>query len=160
MRRPLYLLLLLLLVGALLSACTTRRRGGGGGGGFTGGADDDDAASDDDDFSDGPDSDGDGLSDAWEDEHGTDPDDVDSDGDGWEDGEEVTGNSDPLDDDDHPYLGGWPRSPIPDWLLDANTANYVGSTAPNFALMDQFGELVNLWSFVGNVILIESVAEW
>ncbi|MFP4599900.1 MAG: hypothetical protein ACLFVJ_16700 [Persicimonas sp.] len=45
---------------------------------------------------DGPDSDGDGLSDCREEELGTDPDDPDTDGDGLSDGEEVQRGTDPL----------------------------------------------------------------
>lgn len=47
-----------------------------------------------------PDTDGDGLSDQNEDEHGTDPNNPDSDGDGISDGDEVEQGSDPLDPSD------------------------------------------------------------
>ena len=105
-----------------------------------------------------PDTDGDGLADPWEDEAGLDPTDSDSDGDGWSDDEEVFGFADPLDETDHPYIGGWPRGPVPDEL--EGTGNEVGDIAANFHLMDQFGEQVNLWSFYGQVVVIENAAEW
>ncbi len=105
-----------------------------------------------------PDTDGDGLADGWEEENGLDPEEEDSDGDEWTDYEEVFGHSDPDDDLDHPYSGGWERSPVPEDLEGEGTA--VGEIAPNFELMDQYGEYVNLWSFYGRVIQIETVAEW
>jgi len=152
----LLLLFLLLLLSFALAACTVRRSSRGGG------DDDDDSADDDDDDDDDGaelvDSDGDGLSDSWEEEHGLSTDDQDTDGDGWGDYEEVFGFADPLDFDDHPYIGGWPRGPVPDDLQGSGTS--PGSVAPNWSLTDQFGEQVNLWSFYGQVILIESVAEW
>ena len=48
---------------------------------------------------DGPDTDGDGLSDAEEAELGTDPEEADSDDDGLTDGEEIDLGTDPLDED-------------------------------------------------------------
>lgn len=106
------------------------------------------------------DTDGDGLADSYEDEVGTDPDAGDTDEDGWDDGIEVHGFSDPIAPEDHPYLGGWERSPIPEELSEAETGNEVGDIAPDFSLVDQFGEEVRLWSFYGKVIVVENGAFW
>jgi len=105
-----------------------------------------------------PDADGDGLADGWETEAGLNPEETDSDGDGWSDDEEVWGFADPGDPDDHPYIGGWPRGPVPADL--ESTGQDVGDIADDFRLLDQFGEEVSLWSFYGQVILIENAAEW
>ena len=105
-----------------------------------------------------PDEDGDGLADEWETENDLDPTVLDGDGDGWTDGEEVYGFADPNDEDDHPYTGGWPRGPIPE-DLEAGPAE-VGEIAESFALLDQYGDRVDLWTFYGQVILIENAAEW
>jgi len=103
--------------------------------------------------------DGDGLDDAWEEEGGiVDPLLLDTDGDGWTDGEEVYGFADPADDSDHPYIGEWPRGPWPADLESTGTA--AGDIAEDFSLQDQFGENVKLWSFYGQVVLIENAAPW
>ena len=106
-----------------------------------------------------PDEDGDGLTDSWEEEGGLlDPTLLDTDGDGWTDGEEVFGFADPTDDSDHPYIGEWPRGP---WPADLESnGNSVGDVAEDFVLQDQFGENVKLWSFFGQVVLIENAAPW
>ena len=106
-----------------------------------------------------PDLDGDGLADSWEEEGGiVDPTLLDTDGDGWTDGEEVFGFADPADESDHPYIGEWPRGPWPA-DLESNGAG-VGDIAEDFLLQDQFGENVKLWSFYGQVVLIENAAPW
>jgi hypothetical protein len=105
-----------------------------------------------------PDTDGDGLADEWEQERDLDSESVDTDEDGWTDDEEVYGFADPLDEMDHPYDGGWERSPWPEDLESAGQD--VGDIADDFRLLDQFGEEVSLWSFYGRVILVENVAEW
>jgi hypothetical protein len=106
-----------------------------------------------------PDLDGDGLADSWEEEGGiVDPLLLDTDGDGWTDGEEVYGFADPTDDTDHPYIGEWPRGPWPA-DLESNGVG-VGDIAEDFLLQDQFGENVKLWSFYGQVVLIENAAPW
>jgi len=104
------------------------------------------------------DTDGDGLADSYELEIGTNPESEDSDGDGWTDSEEIYDFTDPDDEDSHPYTGGWKRMPIPDDIGDEGRA--VGDVIENFFLEDQFGEEVELHRFFGNVILIESAAEW
>ena len=107
-----------------------------------------------------PDADGDGLADFWEEDNGLNPGAADSDGDGYSDYDEIFGHADPMDDEDHPYIGGWERSAVPPELLEAETGSEVGDTAENFALYDQFGEKVNLYSFYGQLIQIENAAEW
>ncbi len=103
--------------------------------------------------------DGDGLDDLWEEEGGiVDPLLLDTDGDGWTDGEEVYGFADPADAGDHPYIGEWPRGPRPADL--ESTGVEVGDIAEDFALQDQFDESVKLWSFYGQVVLIENAAPW
>jgi hypothetical protein len=129
--------LLLVLPALLLAGCP----GGGGGGAVA-----------------MPDADGDGLADSWEEENGLDPNSDDTDEDGWTDGEEVYGFADPDDDLDHPDIGGWERSPVPEDL--DSTGGQVGDIVDDFKLMDQFGEHVSLWSFYGRVIMVETVAEW
>lgn len=137
MRRLSLTTLLLVALPLLLAACA--RAGGGGPGSL-------------------PDNDGDTLANSWEEDNGLDPDSEDTDEDGWTDDEEVYGHADPDDDLDHPYIGGWERSPVPSDLESTGMA--VGDIVPNFSLMDQYGEYVNLWSFYGRVIEIETVAEW
>ena len=137
MRRTRLTTLLLGLPALLLAGCA----GGGGGG----------AAS-------LPDADGDGLADDWETDRNIDPNSEDSDEDGWTDDEEVYGFADPIDDLDHPYIGGWDRGPVPEDL--ESDGNQVGDIVDDFNLMDQYGERVSLWSFYGRVIMVETVAEW
>ncbi|MCO4772415.1 MAG: hypothetical protein KDA24_20445 [Deltaproteobacteria bacterium] len=104
------------------------------------------------------DTDGDGLLDTYELEIGTNPEDADSDGDGHADNEEIYDFTDPLDEDSRPYTGGWKRMPVPDDI--GEEGREVGKVMENFLLGDQFGEEVELHRFYGNVILVESAAEW
>ncbi len=106
------------------------------------------------------DTDEDGLPDTYETSVGSNPSATDSDGDGYDDGEEVWGHSDPSSETDHPYIGGWERHPWPAELETAETGSAVGDVARNFTLLDQFGEEVQLWSFYGNAILVDSSAVW
>ncbi len=106
------------------------------------------------------DSDGDGLSDSWEEDNGLDAELADSDGDGFTDGDEVFGYSDAADPTDHPYTGGYERHPWPADLEDEESGYQVGLVAPNFQLQDSHGEMVSLWSFYGDVILLKSSAYW
>lgn len=131
------------------------------------GTDPSDADTDDDGLRDGaeqgigtdptdPDTDGDTLEDGAEVEVGLDPTEPDSDGDGWRDGEES--GTDPLDPDDHPYTGGWALGACRDSLVA--TGDDVGEVAQDFALTDQFGDVVNLHSFCDRAVLIVSDAMW
>ena len=104
------------------------------------------------------DSDGDGVSDAEEEELGTNPNEEDSDGDGYTDGEEIEQGFDPIDPDDHPFAGGYNVArcdPTP-----SSTGNAPGQVAEDFALVDQFGEQVRLSDFCGNAVLLVAAAFW
>ena len=47
------------------------------------------------------------------------------------------------------------------WPADLeSTGTSVGDVAEDFVLQDQFGENVKLWSFFGQVVLIENAAPW
>ena len=105
------------------------------------------------------DTDGDGLLDSYELEIGTNPESADSDGDGSSDNEEIYDFTDPVDEDSSPYIGGWQRMPMPDDLSE-NEGREVGKVMENFFLADQFGDEVELHRFYGNVVLVESAAEW
>jgi peroxiredoxin len=153
---PLPLLLSFLLSLLLAVGCSPGRRGGGGGGG-----DDDDSAnpSDDDDDDAAPgDPDGDGLDTSFEEQIGTDPNDEDSDGDGFEDGDEYLDFFLPWDASDQPYIGGYPRGPLPDeidgdgWHDDQVTLNWTAE--------DRWGQELQLHRFYGNVVVVEVAAEW
>lgn len=96
------------------------------------------------------DSDEDGLSDAEEDQIGTDPLDKDSDDDNYWDGWEVLEGSDPLDFESRIYTGFWPYSPDKDALPQGSwdeASTESGSQFPRQAFLDQHGELVDLYDF-------------
>ena len=138
-------LLALLLVGFVLASCGNPRRGGG----------DDDDDDDDDDVTD---TDGDGLTDAFEETIGTDPEDVDTDGDGYEDGDEHLNYFFANDATDYPYVGEYPRQPIPESVASSGAG--VGLVPPNWTSPDQYGQDLQLHRFYGNVVVIELAAEW
>jgi len=102
------------------------------------------------DCADPADTDGDGLSDDLELELGTDPEDPDTDDDRWSDGEEVDQFTDPLSRADHPYLGGWRI----DACRNDDSQTDVDNLAPELALEDQFGDVVDLRDFCDQVVLI------
>ena len=104
------------------------------------------------------DEDGDGLLSSEEEELGTDPDEADSDGDDWSDGEEVAQGTDPMDDDDHPYTGGWAAGACKDDV--EATGDAVGKITDNFQLSDQFGDLVALHDFCDRAVLLVGSAFW
>ena len=149
-------LLGLLLIASSLVGCVTGRRRGGGDDDSSSQDDDDAVGSDDDDG--GGDSDGDGLSDSFEGQIGTDPNDVDSDGDGAADGVEYLSYFFPDDASDWPYLGDYPRQPIPRSLSSGGSG--LGSVPANFTSSDQHGQDISLHRFYGNVVVIELAAEW
>ena len=128
-----------LLAMTLLLGCGVRGGGGSGGDGHS-------------------DNDEDGLE-AWEEEEmGSDPDDADSDGDGFADGTEADQNTSPMDDEDHPYAGGWPIGACRD-TIEA-TGDEAGDIANDWALPDQFGEDVRLHSFCDRTVLLVAAAFW
>ena len=99
------------------------------------------------------DTDGDGLGDGDEVAIGTDPLDEDSDGDGYSDGEEFNQGVDPLDEDVHPYAGGWPIDKACKDSVPA-TGDGLGQVAHDFQAPDQFGETVRLHDFCAKTILL------
>ncbi|MBX2800995.1 MAG: TlpA family protein disulfide reductase [Myxococcales bacterium] len=104
------------------------------------------------------DRDGDGLTDVEEAELGSNPDDVDTDRDGWEDGEEVAQYTNPIDGYDHPYEGGWTIDACRNDLSGSLAS--IGSVAPNFAIEDQFSDLLKLHDFCDQVVLLVAAAQW
>ncbi|MCO4769473.1 MAG: hypothetical protein KDA24_05535 [Deltaproteobacteria bacterium] len=155
MRLRLFLVLLLSTV--MASGCVVRSGGRGGGGG--GGGDTSDGTVDD-----GTDTDEDGLTDAEEDDLGTDPDDPDTDGDGYDDGDEVANDSDPTDNEDGIFRGGYPFN---DDLEDCDDEDFLGSAGegdqlPCAEFETQFGEDYNLWNMRGSAafMVIDTSAVW
>ena len=104
------------------------------------------------------DSDADGLLTSEELEIGTDPDNPDSDGDGHSDGNEANVGFDPLDVEDHPYFGDYPVSRCEPAVT--GTGYGPGDVSNDFELMDQFGEMVKLSDFCGDVVVLVSAAFW
>lgn len=149
------LFLLLILCASLAAACTTRSGRGGGG---------ESSGDDDDTNNDTTDTDGDGLTDAEEDELGTDPDEVDSDGDGYSDGDEVENDSDPTDEDDGIFEGGFPFNPDTEDCVDTSFSGSasMGDELPCADFENQFGEIYNLWNFQGSAqyLVIDNSATW
>ncbi len=113
------------------------------------------------------DSDGDGLTDGNEVELGIDPVLPDSDGDGFDDGEEVDLGFDPADGTVRPYLGGWSvneepcKTEVEDGAATGPSAA-VGVRFKRFTLVDQFGDMVDLYDFAkqGKPVVIDVSAEW
>jgi len=115
------------------------------------------------------DSDGDGLTDAEENEIGTDPDNIDSDGDGFSDGEEWEEGSDPTDGTDTPfaYTGGWPvnSDSVKDDIADpgwSRSGLREGDVMWRFEGVDQFGEVVDIYDYAyqGKDIIIDLSGAW
>ena len=104
------------------------------------------------------DKDGDGLLNSEEEALGTDPDNPDSDGDGHTDGSEADAGIDPLNGDDHPYFGEYPVSRCDPAVT--GTGYGVGDISNDFELMDQFGEMVKLSDFCGDVVVLVAAAFW
>ena len=103
------------------------------------------------------DADGDGLNDCEEEDLGTDPAKSDSDGDGFTDAEELDCVSDPLDGDEARYTCGWEHND-PGNL--SSTGNEIGDVMDNIQLVDQCGEMVDLWDFYGEYHVIYMTAGW
>jgi hypothetical protein len=124
----------------MLPGCTARGGGGSGGGVSL------------------IDSDEDGLTDAFEDSIGTDPDDADTDGDGFSDGEEHRSFFFADDASDFPYEGDYPRSAIPREVDGDGWSQ--GDVSNNWTGTDQWGEDLQLHRFYGNVVVVELAADW
>lgn len=104
------------------------------------------------------DADGDGLTDGEELAAGTDPSNADTDGDGWMDGEEVSLGTNPTYHYSHPYYGNYNVG----WCADQPAATgpssghryEQGDVVENFSLIDQHGEMVDLYSFCGQHVML------
>jgi len=123
------------------------------------------------------DTDADGVWDGDEAGLGTDPLNADTDADGWSDGDEVAGGTNPLYAYSHPYTGGYnvgfceeglPAATGPTGACSASfhgttyewDCYQVGDVVENFSLVDQHGEMVDLYSFCGQVVTLVSGAFW
>jgi peroxiredoxin len=130
---------------------------------------------------DSADSDGDGLNDAEEVSLGLDPLSNDTDGDSLLDSDEIEAGLDPLladtdadgIDDGVEFDAGdkfpnnsyrWPDGLWPDFTSladdDEGTGYKIGDVMPNFKMMDQFGNPVELYQFYGMVVLLDFSAGW
>ena len=112
------------------------------------------------------DSDDDGLTDLEESEAGTDPTEPDSDGDGYSDFDELEEGSDPADEDSKIYTGNWPYQADKDSYnaptSTADTSSSLGELLLRDQLLDQFGDMVDLYDFAGQgkYIVIQFSAAW
>ncbi len=119
------------------------------------------------------DDDGDGLTNGDEATYGTDPSNPDSDGDGFNDGDEVADGTNPMYEYSHVYTGGYnvgycengePTATGPSGQGSYGshrwTAYKVGDVVDNFTLTDQHGEMVDLYSFCGQVVVLSFGAFW
>jgi hypothetical protein len=103
------------------------------------------------------DKDEDGITECDELELGTDPNNADTDGDGFADAEEVLCVSDPNDPDEQCYACGWEHND-PGNL--ESTGNGVGDVMDSISLVDQCGEMVDLWDFHGEYHVLYLTAAW
>ena len=103
------------------------------------------------------DSDNDGLDDCAEADLGTDPLAEDSDGDGFSDQAEVDCVSDPMNGDEACYACGWEHND-PGNIVSTGSAE--GDVMGNASLVDQCGELVDLWDFYGDYHVLFRTAAW
>jgi hypothetical protein len=101
--------------------------------------------------------DSDGIDDCEEEARGTDPEDPDSDGDGYTDAEEIDCVSDPTDAEEQCYACGWGHNDPGDL---ASTGAGYGDVMDNFALIDQCGEMVDMWDFYGEYHVLYMTAAW
>lgn len=123
------------------------------------------------------DEDGDGLQNGDEEELGTDPNNADSDDDGFGDADEVLEGTNPNYEYSHSYTGeynvGWCDTP-PEPTGPTLEGEYVdeagnslatwalqnGDVPDNFTMLDQHGEMVDLYSFCGTQIMVVVSAGW
>jgi len=110
------------------------------------------------------DTDGDGLSDGDEASLGTSATESDSDGDGYLDGWEVDAGSDPANAESVIYEGGWPYNPNKDEANgpDLNSAAIaMGAMLARFTAVDQFGDDVDMYDFLGDTpVIIDFSTVW
>ena len=101
---------------------------------------------------------------------GADPD-ADDDGDGFTNAEEEEAGTNPDYEYSHPYTGDYNVGRCEDGVASgtpgpSGTDSYggplykVGDIAENFSLMDQHGEMVDLYSFCGQTVMLVSGAFW
>lgn len=109
------------------------------------------------DCSETADADGDGLNDCEEVELGTDPEFEDSDNDGYSDAEEIDCVSDPLNGEEVCYSCGWAHND-PDTL--ESTGSEIGDVIANIELVDQCGDMVDIWDFHGEYHVLYMTAAW
>ena len=134
---------------------------------------DDDGSGGGDDIDEGElDPDEDGLTNDEEEALGTDPDNADSDGDGTLDGDEIDDGTNPLYEYSRTYEGGYNVGfceSAPDTTGATGEGRYDtttwdayqnGDVPENFTLMDQHGEMVDLYSFCGKHIVFAVGAGW
>ena len=119
--------------------------------------DDDGVVDDDAGCSEESDLDGDGIDDCAEIELGTDPEAADSDGDGFSDAEELDCVSDPSDADEKCYACGWEHNDPGN--LESTGTGY-GDVIDNISLVDQCGEMVDIWDFYGEYHVLYMTAAW
>jgi uncharacterized protein (TIGR03382 family) len=109
------------------------------------------------------DTDGDRLSDPFEEAIGTNPSIDDSDGDGFTDAEEYLAYYNPMDRDDYPFEGGYARYPAPQNLPEGTSTKpreidsdgwREGDVSRDWEGEDQHGDLLDLHDFYGQVILV------
>lgn len=103
------------------------------------------------------DSDGDGLDDCTEQEMGTDPENTDSDGDGFSDADELDCVSNPIDADEQCYACGWEHNDPGNLVSNGSS---VGDVIASVDLVDQCGEMVDLWDFHGEYHVLYMTAAW
>ena len=103
------------------------------------------------------DADADGLFDCDEEDLGTDPLVADSDGDGFTDAAELDCVSDPLNVEEVCYSCGWEHNDPGDLTSDgAGQDNVIA----NVELVDQCGEMVDMWDFHGEYHILYMTAAW
>ena len=101
------------------------------------------------------DGDGDGLDDCTEEELGLDPTSDDTDGDGIVDGMEMDCGSSPLDATEACYECGWGRH-NPGNIQ--STGSDYGDVMDNISLVDQCGEMVDIYDFAGEYHILYMTA--
>jgi len=101
------------------------------------------------------DSDSDGLDDCTEEDLGLDPNNEDSDGDGLTDAAEVDCGTSALDPADTCYACGWGKNDPGDITA---TGAALGDVMENISLVDQCGEMVDIYDFAGEYHILYMTA--